>query len=48
MEVQDYYMSMNISREVEKKKKCFPWVQFCLLSSLFRSGGRGAELLISL
>ena len=47
MEVQDYYMSMNICREVEKKK-CFPCVQFCLLSSLFGSGERGAELLISL
>ena len=51
MEVHDYCMSMNICREVEKRK-CFPCasnprtthiislcVQFCLLSSLFGRGG---------
>ena len=41
-------MSMNICREVGKKTKCFPCVQFCLLSFLFGSGERGAEVLISL
>ena len=61
MEVQDYYMSMNICRDIEKKKKCCPCasnprtthiislcMQFCLLSSFLGSGGREAELLISL
>ena len=39
MEVQDYYMSMNVCREVEKKKKVFHVCNFAFFLLYSEVGG---------